>query len=291
MAFEQDSFIEKTSGIFDRYCVFGNPIMHSKSPILHTEFAKQQSQDLTYTAKCIEVNNFAVSAKQFFDEGGKGLNITVPFKHDAHMFATDLTRRAVRAGAVNTLYLNENHLIVGDNTDGIGLVSDITEHLNWDLKNKDILIMGAGGAVRGILEPFINELPKSITIVNRTKEKAQKLANDFSDIFSIRVCSYSELFTINEPYKFDIIINGSSSSLAGELPSLPISIISNSTCCYDMMYAKDSTPFLLWSKENGAHSVSDGLGMLVCQGAESFFIWRGVKPQTQPVIKLIRSLL
>lgn len=277
--------------LIDRYCVFGNPIAHSKSPLLHAEFSKQTKQDLSYTAQCIDLDSFSPSATKFFTEGGKGLNITVPFKHDAFEFASNLTQRAMRAGAVNTLFLNENNTIVGDNTDGLGLITDITHHLNWELNHTKILIMGAGGAVRGILEPFIQASPQSITIVNRTKEKAQLLANDFSDLFPVTACSYEELHTRINPQTFDIIINGSSASLAGELPPLPNNIIDEKTCCYDMMYAKELTLFLLWAKEHSAQAISDGLGMLVCQGAESFNIWRGIKPETKEVIKLIRTLL
>lgn len=291
MTIEQSLVIDSANKVDDRYCVFGNPIAHSKSPLLHAEFAKQTKQNLSYAAQCVDVDSFSRSAEEFFVNGGKGLNITVPFKHDAFAFASELTERAMRAGAVNTLFLNKNNAIVGDNTDGIGLVTDITQHLKWVLNNKNILIMGAGGAVRGILEPFINESPKSITIVNRTKEKAQQLANDFSDVFSVSACSYPELENRINPQAFDIIINGSSASLAGELPPLPNNIIDENTCCYDMMYAQEFTLFLLWAKEKGTPYISDGLGMLVCQGAESFFIWRAVKPETKAVIKLIRGLL
>jgi shikimate dehydrogenase len=189
------------------------------------------------------------------------------------------------------LFINEHNLVVGDNTDGIGLVTDIIKHLEWDLTDKRILIMGAGGAVRGILEPFISQSPQSITIVNRSKDKAQQLAKDFSDIFSITSCSYPELSLKDHSDKYDIIVNGSSASLAGELPSLPSRIIAHNTHCYDMMYAKELTPFLLWAKENGAQEISDGLGMLVCQGAEAFYIWRGVMPETKEVIKFIRGSL
>ncbi len=275
----------------DLYAVFGNPIAHSKSPLLHAEFAKQTKQDLSYTAQCIDIDSFSKGADEFFKQGGKGLNITVPFKHDAFDFAADLTERAKRAGAVNTLFLDKDNFIIGDNTDGIGLVTDITQHLKWTINNKNILILGAGGAVRGIIEPFIKDSPNSITIVNRTKEKAQQLADGFSDIFAIDACSYPELAERDNAIAFDIIINGSSASLSGELPPLPNNIISENTCCYDMMYAKELTPFLMWAKENKALSISDGLGMLVCQGAESFSIWRGVKPETGSVIEYIRSIL
>jgi shikimate dehydrogenase len=291
MSLEKHVIKNKALNSSDRYCVFGNPIKHSKSPLLHTLFASQTTQDLAYTAQCVDIDNFSAAATNFFGEGGKGLNITVPFKHDAYTFASSLTERAIRAGAVNTLFINEHNIVVGDNTDGIGLVADIILHLNWQLKDKRILIMGAGGAVRGILEPVIKESPYSITIVNRTKETAQQLANDFSDIFSIAAASYPELNKAEDSCVFDIIINASSASLAGKLPTLPNNIINKNTCCYDLMYAKELTPFLLWAKAKGSGFISDGLGMLVCQGAESFLIWRGVKPQTADVIGQLRALL
>lgn len=271
----------------DRYAVFGNPIAHSKSPLLHKAFASETQQQLYYDSQCVETDQFISAADAFFSEGGLGLNITVPFKTDAFNYAKDLTSRAKRAGAVNTLFLDKNNAIIGDNTDGIGLVNDITLNLNWVLNDKHILIVGAGGAVRGVLEPLIKQRPQSITIVNRTLEKAVSLSQEFSDLFPIDICSLSDL--ANKP--FDIIINGTSASLSGDVPPLPTSIIRSNTYCYDMMYSKKLTPFLKWSKDNGCKEVSDGLGMLVCQGAESFFIWRGIKPSTADVIKKIRNSL
>ena len=291
MSLENHVIKNKVLNSKDRYCVFGNPIKHSKSPLLHALFASQTTQDLAYTAQCVDIDNFSSAATSFFGGGGKGLNITVPFKHDAYSFASSLTERAIRAGAVNTLFINGHNVVVGDNTDGIGLVADITLHLKWQLKDMRILIMGAGGSVRGILEPMIKESPHSITIVNRTKEKAQQLANDFSDIFSISATSYPELNNDENLCSFDFIINASSASLAGELPALPNHIINKYTYCYDLMYAKELTPFLLWAKAKGSCFISDGLGMLVCQGAESFLIWRGVKPKTAEVIGRLRALL
>jgi shikimate dehydrogenase len=291
MSLKKHVIINKALNNDNRYCVFGNPIKHSKSPLLHSLFSRQTAQSLVYTAQCVDIDNFSTAATNFFKEGGKGLNITVPFKHEAYTFASSLTERAIRAGAVNTLFINEHNIVVGDNTDGIGLVEDITLNLNWRFKDMRILIMGAGGAVRGILEPVIKESPHSITIVNRTKEKAQKLANAFSDIFSITATSYPELNDGEDFCDFDIIINASSASLSGELPALPNNIIDENTYCYDLMYAKELTPFLLWAKSKGSSVISDGLGMLVCQGAESFLIWRGVKPKTAEVIQHLRGLL
>ncbi|MGH1486660.1 MAG: shikimate dehydrogenase [Cellvibrionaceae bacterium] len=270
----------------DRYAVFGNPISHSKSPLLQMAFAEQTQQNITYTAECVDTNAFTTAAESFFSAGGKGLNITVPFKIDAFHYAKKLTERAKRAGAVNTLFQDHSGEIVGDNTDGIGLVNDIKNNLAWTIKDKKVLILGAGGAVRGILEPFINEQPKSITIANRTVSKASSLAADFSDIYGIEVSSFTDL---NDHY--DVIINGTSASLAGDLPPLPSTILTKDSCCYDMMYSKDPTPFLVWCQQQGCNQLSDGLGMLVCQGAESFFIWRQRKPEVAPVIKQIRNIL
>jgi shikimate dehydrogenase len=274
-----------TVNSLDHYAVFGNPIAHSKSPMLQTAFAEQTQQNIFYDAQCVE--HFSVAAKDFFAQGGKGLNITVPFKEDAFQFADRLTDRAKRAGAVNTLFLDKNNNVVGDTTDGVGMVSDIKTNLGWGIQQKNILLLGAGGAVRGVIEPLINEQPFSITIANRTVEKATTLADNFSDLFSIDACSFTEL----KGSLFDIIINGTSASLSGEIPPLPEAIFHKGSCCYDMMYNQELTPFLKWSKQKGAGQVSDGLGMLVCQGAESFFIWRGVKPDTLPVIELLRKQL
>jgi shikimate dehydrogenase len=280
-----------TLDINDRYCVFGNPIAHSKSPLLHTLFARQTLQNISYTSQHVDTNDFSVAATDFFNKGGRGLNVTVPFKHDAFNFADSLTARALRAGAVNTLFINDNNMIVGDNTDGVGLVTDLTQHLCWQLTNKKILIMGAGGAVRGILEPIVTQSPHAITIVNRTKEKAHVLACDFSDIFPVSACSYDELRADDDTVCYDLIINASSASLTGEVPHLPDHIINKDTRCYDLMYAPDLTPFLLWAKATGSEFISDGLGMLVCQGAESFRIWRGVKPDTSKIALQLRKLL
>lgn len=271
----------------DQYAVFGNPIAHSKSPQLHAAFAKATQQNIQYTAECVAPDRFTQSANNFFQRGGKGLNITVPFKLDAFNYAHQLSERARRAGAVNTLSIDSAGVVTGDNTDGIGMVTDITQNLDWSIKNKRVLLVGAGGAVRGVIGPLLSEHPASITLVNRTSAKAQQLADDFADLFVINACGFDELTA--EP--FDLIINGTSASLSGDLPPLSPSIIQPNSCCYDMMYSKTLTPFLVWCQNQGAQQLSDGLGMLVCQGAESFFIWRGLHPQTQPVIQLLRKAL
>jgi len=271
----------------DQYAVFGNPISHSKSPILHKAFAEETNQKMVYEALCVDIDNFTSAANDFFSAGGKGLNITVPFKTEAYHYAEKLSSRAQRAGAVNTLFLDEKNNIVGDNTDGVGLVNDITKNLVWPINDQDVLIIGAGGAVRGVLGPLIEQQPKSITIVNRTLKKAAALSKEFDDLYPIHTCSFSELLG----QSFGLIINGTSASLSGDLPPIPDTVIQNNSHCYDMMYANNSTPFLTWAKEQKCLYLSDGLGMLVCQGAESFFIWRNEQPRTKKVIEYLRRQL
>ena len=271
----------------DRYAVMGNPISHSKSPQIHQQFAEQTKEELSYEKIKVETENFADDVASFQKNNGKGLNITVPLKEEAFKLATELTERARRAGAVNTLILNDNKNYTGDNTDGIGLVRDLTQNHQTSLTGKDILILGAGGAVRGILEPFIQQQPARIVIANRTLKRAQDLAADFSDIAEIEVFEFSEL----ADQQFDIIINGTSASLSGDLPPLPDKLLKNNSTTYDMMYGKHDTPFMVWSKENNASKVLDGLGMLVEQAAESFYCWRNVRPQTKEVIESIRESL
>jgi len=267
----------------DKYAVIGNPIAHSKSPFIHREFAQQTQQLLSYSAELVEMGGVAEFVNMFRSQNGKGLNITVPFKLDAWQIAEQLSERAQRAGAVNTLSLTENK-ILGDTTDGTGLLNDLQHNHQQQLKQKNILVLGAGGAVRGVLEPLLNAEPNQLTIANRTVEKATQLADDFSDLGHINGCGFNDLG--NE--KFDLIINGTSASLAGELPPLPDKLLNKNATCYDMMYAADDTAFMAWAKQQGAEKVFDGLGMLVEQAAESFFIWRGVRPKTQGVIALLR---
>jgi shikimate dehydrogenase len=271
--------------VTDKYAVFGNPIKHSKSPAIHAAFAKQTGQHISYRTHQVELGKFADAAQSFFDNGGKGLNITVPFKIDAFNFADELSDRARRAGAVNTLARQDDGSIYGDNTDGAGLVRDICENLGWDVCNKRVLLLGAGGAVRGILEPLIKLKPAQLLIANRTVAKSQQLARDFADLGDVGACSFKAL----SANRFDLIINGTSASLAGELPPLHSDALTEEGCCYDMMYATGPTPFMHWGAENAAWAVSDGLGMLVEQAAESFCIWRGIRPRTGAVIDAIRA--
>lgn len=271
----------------DHYAVYGNPVKHSKSPQIHAAFAEQTGQQLHYRAHKVELGRFAEVAEQFFAHGGKGLNITVPFKLDAFEFADQLSGRARRAGAVNTLAIQDDGTIYGDNTDGVGLVRDIHDNLGWDLTGRRILVLGAGGAVRGILGPLLKQGPAHVLVANRTVEKAQKLVKQFEKLGKVAGCSYTELAS----GQFDLIINGTSASMSGDLPPLPSHILSNDGSAYDMMYGAEPTPFMRWAAGEMAWAVSDGLGMLVEQAAESFCIWRGVRPDTKPVIEMIRQSL
>ncbi len=273
----------------DRYAVFGNPVAHSKSPLIHSLFARQTGQQLIYTAELAEIGQFESSVAAFLRNNGKGLNITVPFKENAWALADTHSPRALRAGAVNTLSLQADGSLYGDTTDGIGLARDLTQNKATNLNNKKLLLIGAGGAVRGVIEALLLQQPASLTIANRTKEKAVQLADDFSDLGNIKGCGLNEL----EKQSFSIVINGTAASLHGELPAVPESIFDTGASSYDMMYSAEKTPFMLWSEKHGVHPdrVFDGLGMLVEQAAESFYIWRGIRPETQNVIQHVRDSL
>ncbi len=271
----------------DHYAVVGNPIAHSKSPLIHSEFARQTEQQLSYTAELVEIDQLDEFVHRFLANNGKGLNVTVPFKQDAWKLATSLSDRAERAGAVNTLVLYGENDIYGDTTDGVGLVNDLKNNHDIHLNAKRILILGAGGAVRGVLEPILQQFPTRLVIANRTVERATDLAREFSDLGNISGCGFDEL----AGQQFDLIINGTSASLSGDLPPLPEGILSANACCYDMMYAAEPTPFMRWGEQQGAQHCLDGLGMLVEQAAESFYIWRQIRPETAPVIKMVRDSL
>ena len=271
----------------DHYAVFGNPISHSKSPQIHAMFAEQTNQSLVYSAELAEIGKFDQALNDFMQHNGKGINVTVPFKEDAWHCATKHSKRAQRAGAVNTLKLEDNGDLFGDTTDGVGLVTDLIQNHHIQIKDKDVLIIGAGGAVRGVLEALLEQHPSSLLVANRTATKAVQLAKDFADLGNIKGCGLDE---INDA-SFDIVINGTSASLQGELPQLPETIFRQNACSYDMMYAAKATPFMQWSARCGANNVIDGLGMLVEQAAESFFIWRGLRPETKSVIENIRTSL
>lgn len=273
----------------DQYAVFGNPIAHSKSPLIHALFAKQTGQNLEYRAQLVSLDGFEKAVREFARHNGRGLNITVPFKLSAFQLATRLSERAQQAGAVNTLVIHAVDDYYGDNTDGVGLARDLVRNYKLILSGKTILLIGAGGAVRGVLGALLGNKPKSLTIVNRTVEKALALAGAFSELGTISGCGFDDL----QHQHFDVIINATSASLKGELPPLPDTLLHTDSFCYDMMYGKHPTVFMQWAKQNGVkeNNIADGLGMLVEQAAESFKLWRGVEPETGPVIDTVRGML
>lgn len=269
----------------DLYAVMGNPVAHSKSPQIHALFAQQTQQHMVYTAIFVALDQFAQALQTFAESGGKGLNITVPFKHQAWQWVTQRSPRAERAGAVNTIMFRPDGTRYGDNTDGAGLVHDLKHNHGVTIRGQRVLLLGAGGAARGVLEPLLEERPAHLVIVNRTADKAVALAKDLTDSGSITGCAYQDLGT----EQFDIIINATSASLQGEVPALSASVLAKACLCYDMMYGTAPTAFMQWAQQHGAQRTLDGLGMLVEQAAESFFLWRGVRPDTAPVIAAIRA--
>lgn len=269
----------------DQYAVMGNPIGHSKSPRIHTLFAAQTGQALDYRAILVEPGSFAKAADAFRDSGGKGLNVTLPFKQDAWVYVDEFSARSERAGAVNTILFRDDGVAYGDNTDGVGLVRDLTVNHGLSLRNKRILLLGAGGAARGVLMPLLGEEPELLVIANRTPEKAAEVALKFGDFGQVSGLGYGELGGRD----FDVIINATSAGLQGEVPPLPAGILAAGGCCYDMLYSDQPTPFVRWGQEHGAAKALDGLGMLVEQAAESFQLWRGVRPDTAPVLAELRG--
>lgn len=268
----------------DRYAVVGNPIGHSKSPRIHAEFARQTGQKLIYEAILAPLDGFAATADAFRTAGGCGLNVTVPFKQEAWQYASTLTERARLAAAVNTLKF-DGETVLGDNTDGAGLVRDITANLGFAINGRRILLMGAGGAARGVLHPLLEQKPASLVVANRTAEKAVQLAAHFAPYGPVAGNGYEVL----TGQAFDLVINATSASLSDALPPLPAGVFAPGSLAYDMMYGKGLTPFLGFARDQGAAILADGLGMLVEQAAESFFLWRGIRPDSRPVIELLRA--
>lgn len=264
-----------------KYAVFGHPIAHSQSPFIHTQFAEQEGEVIEYEKILVENSReaFQAALRDFWANGGRGANITVPFKELAYEMADELSERAQAAGAVNTLILLENGRVRGDNTDGAGLVHDLLRHL--DLQNKKIVILGAGGAARGAILPLLAQQPESLIIVNRTHEKAVALAAKFG----VQAATFAE--TAN--WAADVVINSTSSGLTGELPDVSASLLAGAQLVYDMVYGEKAARFLQYARDCGAAQVVDGLGMLVGQAAESFRLWRGFAPQIAPVIAAMRA--
>ena len=269
----------------DQYAVFGHPISHSKSPGIHTLFAQQTGQRIEYTARDVPADIFKEELKKFADGGGRGLSCTVPLKELAWHIANEKSERANRARAVNTLVIGNDGKLFGDNTDGVGLMRDLTENLGVTVTGLDILLLGAGGASRGVIDPLLAGKPSRLIIANRTLSKAEKLASEFSGRGGIAALGFESL----NGESFDLILNATAASLTGNLPPLPERILNPGGVCYDLAYGSQPTPFVRWGVGQGARLSVDGIGMLVEQAAESFFIWRGKRPQTRPVIELLNN--
>jgi shikimate dehydrogenase len=270
----------------DRYCVFGNPVAHSKSPAIHAAFALQTGQPVVYERRLAELDAFASTVRAFIREGGQGANVTVPFKLEACALADALSARAQAAGAVNTLSFRDG-VIFGDNTDGAGLVADIVSNAQQPIAGKRVLLLGAGGAARGVMLPLLDQQPAHILIANRTRATADALVAQFSQQQDhpgqIQAATFDELGA-----PFDIIINATSASLAGVALPLPPSLFGSDTLALDMMYGAQPTVFMQFAASHGART-RDGLGMLVEQAAEAFFVWRGVRPDTQTLLATMRA--
>ncbi|MCC6474358.1 MAG: shikimate dehydrogenase [Burkholderiales bacterium] len=267
----------------DRYAVIGHPVEHSRSPAIHAAFARQTGQDIEYLKLLAPLDGFVAAAEAFRTSGGRGMNVTLPFKEEAFAYAGGHSERARSAGAVNTLRFDGDR-VFGDNTDGAGLVRDIRDNLGVPLRDKALLLLGAGGAARGAIRPLLDQGPASLTLANRRPERALALALHFDA--GLAACGFAEL----AGRRFDIVINATAASLEGEAPALPAGIYAPAALAYDMMYAKAPTPFLAAALAQGART-ADGLGMLLEQAAESFLLWRGVRPDTRPLLAALRASL
>lgn len=269
----------------DRYAVFGDPIKHSKSPRIQSLFAEQTGQNLSYVAEQVPAEQFVKQVTDFFAGGGKGLNCTLPLKELAWQFADQLTERARLAKAVNTLAVQADGSILGDNTDGIGLVNDLSRNHGIRLSQQRILILGAGGASRGIVLPLLECQPAQIVIANRTVSKAEAMVADFNGQGRLQAVGYDALVG----QQFDLVLNATSASLSQQLPDLPADLLAKNASCYDLAYGNQATAFVIWGMQHGAVHSLDGLGMLVEQAAEAFSIWRGLRPDTAAVIELLEA--
>jgi shikimate dehydrogenase len=268
----------------DQYALFGYPVQHSWSPFIHGMFARQTAQDMVYRLRESPPERFRSDVLAFFSTGGRGINVTLPHKRVAADLVNELTPRAQLADAVNTIVQRDEGL-VGDNTDGAGLLTDLTRNLGVAFDAPRILLLGAGGAARGALEPLMSLEPRLMVIANRTAERAVALAEDFADLGTVSGCAFGRL----ENHRFDLIVNATSASLRGEVPLIPIGVVDSMTVCYDMAYGVGDTPFVAWAKRLGAARAEQGWGMLVEQAAEAFELWRGVRPDTRPVLEALRQ--
>ncbi len=267
-------------GRLDQYAVVGHPVAHSLSPFIHSLFARQTGQALSYRMMDVAPELFIERVGEFFATGGRGLNITLPHKTRALALAAELTERARLAGAVNTLVARRDGTLLGDNTDGAGLVQDLTVNLGESVKGRDILLIGAGGAARGVIAPLLALEPRRIVIANRTAERAAALGAVFAGLGAVEGRGFADL----GEQSFDLIINATSASLTGELPAVPAAAFGPGTFCYDMAYGRGDTRFVRWTRELGCRQSVPGWGMLVEQAAESFRLWRGMRPLTAPVL-------
>lgn len=268
----------------DEYGLFGYPVQHSWSPFIHGLFARQAGQDMTYHLFESPPERFRSEVLDFFSRGGHGINVTLPHKQAAADLVNELTPRAERADAVNTITRRDEQLI-GDNTDGAGLLADLTRNLRLRWKSPRILLLGAGGAARGALEALLSLEPSLLVIANRTGDRAEALARQFGMLGNLSGCSFGEV--VRE--RFGLIVNATSASLHGEVPLIPIDVVGPGTTCYDMAYGVGDTAFVAWAKRLGAGYAEQGWGMLVEQAAEAFHVWRGVRPDTAPVLALLRK--
>jgi shikimate dehydrogenase len=268
----------------DQYGLFGHPVSHSLSPFIHGLFARDTGQQMTYRAYDVLPEDFAARVRAFFGAGGQGLNVTVPHKLAAAGLADELTERASHAAAVNTL-ARQGDSVLGDNTDGAGLVRDLCDNLGLVITGRRVLILGAGGATRGVLAPLLGLAPAAVTIANRTADRATALAAAFADLGPTHGTGFAQV----PEQPFDLVINATSASLSGEIPPIPRGAIGASTVCYDLAYGRTATAFVKWAQQCGCARASEGLGMLVEQAAESFRLWRGVQPQTAPVLAALRE--
>lgn len=271
-------------GTPDQYGVIGHPVKHSWSPFIHGMFAKAAAQNLVYRMFDIIPDDFRRETLKLLTGGVRGLNVTLPHKQAAAELVNELTPRAARAQAVNTIaFFEDSTLLLGDNTDGVGLISDLERNQQIELADKRVLILGAGGAARGVVGPLLERELRSLTVANRTPFKARKIASEFADMGQIAGCTFSEI----EGPPYDLIINATSASLQGVMPELPDGLANEETACYDMAYGRGHTPFTRWAQALHARKVCKGWGMLVEQAAESFMLWRGIRPSTRPVLNAL----
>jgi shikimate dehydrogenase len=269
----------------DRYAVIGHPIAHSRSPWIHARFAQQTGEHLVYTALDAAPAELSVSVRGFFAQGGRGLNVTVPHKLKVLELLDDLSEPARVAGAVNTIVRESDGRLRGDNTDGVGFVRDLTHNLQVPVAGRRVLLLGAGGAARGLLAPLLALKPAVLVIANRSPERARELAAAFTTHGPVQGTDFAQL----ESQRYDLIVNATAASLHEELPPLPPAVLASAAVCYDLAYAHGSTPFTRWARECGVARCTDGAGMLVEQAAESFLLWRGVRPDTAAVLAALRA--